>query len=93
MSKRIYGQEPREYVTAFRTSALSRRQYARNAGVPESTLRDWEKRTIAPVKAAKPAVTPKRNKASDVDRYTTIMQELDTALGSIKTIKRILASL
>ena len=94
---RDYQFQPRDYVASYRASGLSRRAFGRVANVPESTLREWEKaytKTARPpkratVKAAKPPV--KANK--EVDTYNTVMSQLDTALTSIKTIKRILSTL
>ena len=94
MRTRDYQFQPREYVSSFKTSGLSRRAFARIANVPESTLREWEKR--AHVRNARPIAkatvkTAKANK--DLDIYNTVMTELDSALGSIKTIKKILSTL
>lgn len=93
MKSRDYQFQPNQYVASYRTSGLSRRSFARVAGVPESTLREWEKR--APSKSLLPKATAKsaKAKAETNDLYTAVMFEIDSSLDSLKRLKKILTNL
>lgn len=89
MKNRDYTFKPTDYVQSYRSSGLSRRAYGRLAGVPESTLREWEKAFFKPARATK-AKTKAPTKSSD---YEVVMNELSTVLASVKRIQKILTSL
>lgn len=90
MKNRDYTFKPTDYVQSYRSSGLSRRAYGRLAGVPESTLRDWEKAFFKPARRTAKAQSKAPTKSSD---YEVVMNELSTVLASVKRIQKILTSL
>ena len=90
MKNRDYQFKPNHYVNAYRKSGFPRRAFARAVGVPEYTLREWEKRASSKSELPKPA-TKSGTKADAT--YDTIMLEINNALGSIKNLKKILTNI
>jgi transposase-like protein len=92
MRNRDYTFRPADYVSSYRDSGLSRRAYGRLAGVPESTLREWEKAhsKTARISPAKKTVTKAPTKNTE---YEVVMNELSALITSAKRIQKILTSL
>lgn len=92
MKTHDYTYRPAEYVSAYRSSGLSRRAFGRVNGVPESTLREWEKSHVKSARLTPKAKTTATKKAGSSD-YEVVMNELSTVLASVKRIQKILTAI